>query len=118
HEHASADLAGAVGRQARAGALDRQALAKGLGLMLRVRGNAGGGVSPPPLRVWLAILLAAALSAPPDARGGHELPFYPSFYPQEIRIDSIEPTAAAPLVAKSAMQAYVGGDPFASGKLP
>jgi len=85
---------------------------------LRVRVNAGGGVSRPPLRVWLPILLAAALSAPPDARGGHELPFYPSFYPQEIRIDSIEPTAAAPLVAKSAMQAYVGGDPFASRKLP
>jgi hypothetical protein len=52
------------------------------------------------------------------ALAGHELPFYPSFYPQEIKIDSMEPAAAAPLIAKSAVQAYVGGDPFAGRKLP
>ena len=75
-------------------------------------------MSRPPLRVWLGIFLAAVLCAPPDAPAGHELPFYPSFYPQEIRIDSIEPAAAASLVTKSTMQAYVGGDPFASRKLP
>lgn len=83
-----------------------------------MRVNAGGGVSRPPLRVWLGVLIAALLCAPAGARAGHELPFYPSFYPQEIRIDSMEPAAAAPLVAKSAMQAYVGGDPFAARKLP
>jgi len=85
---------------------------------LHSRRTAGGGVSRPPLRVCLSLLLAAALCAPAGARAGHELPFYPSFYPQEIKIDSMEPAAAAPLVAKSAMQAYVGGDPFAGRKLP
>ena len=80
--------------------------------------KAGGGVSRPPLRVCLSLVLAAVLFAPAGARAGHELPFYPSFYPQEIKIDSMEPAAAAPLVAKSAMQAYVGGDPFAGRKLP
>ena len=81
--------------------------------------TAGGGASRPPLCVCLSLLLlAVALCAPAAARAGHELPFYPSFYPQEIKIDSMEPAAAAPLVAKSAMQAYVGGDPFAGRKLP
>ena len=78
----------------------------------------GGGVGRPPLRAWLAAVLTAVLWLPASARAGHELPFYPSFYPQEIKIDSIEPASAAPLVAKSAVQAYVGGDPFAGRKLP
>ena len=78
----------------------------------------GGGVGRPPLRAWLAAALTAVLWLPASARAGHELPFYPSFYPQEIKIDSIEPASAAPLVAKSAVQAYVGGDPFAGRKLP
>jgi hypothetical protein len=64
------------------------------------------------------MILAASCCLPVVALAGHELPFYPSFYPQEIRIDSMEPAAAAPLVAKSAVQAYVGGDPFAGRKLP
>ena len=78
----------------------------------------GGGGGRPPLRAWLAAALTAVLWLPASARAGHELPFYPSFYPQEIKIDSIEPASAAPLVAKSAVQAYVGGDPFAGRKLP
>jgi hypothetical protein len=75
-------------------------------------------VSRPPLRVCFAVVLVVLLGIPARARAGHELPFYPSFYPQEIKIDSVEPAAAASLVAKSAMQAYVGGDPFAGRKLP
>ena len=78
----------------------------------------GGGVSRPPLRVWLLAALAVVVCLPAAARAGHELPFYPSFYPQEIKIDSMEPAVAAPLIAKSAVQAYVGGDPFAGRKLP
>ena len=78
----------------------------------------GGGESRPPLRVWLLASLAIVLCLPVSARAGHELPFYPSFYPQEIKIDSIEPAAAAPLIAKSTVQAYVGADPFAGRKLP
>jgi hypothetical protein len=82
------------------------------------RVETGGGVSRPPLRARLAAVLAAVLCLPAAARAGHELPFYPSFYPQEIKIDSLEPAVAAPLVAKSAVQAYVGGDPFVGRKLP
>ena len=77
-----------------------------------------GGRSRPSLPAILICTILVAVSLPVAALAGHELPFYPSFYPQEIKIDSMEPSAAAPLVAKSAVQAYVGGDPFAGRKLP
>ena len=62
----------------------------------------------------LAALLALALVA--DA--GHELTFYPSFYPQEITVRFVAPGAAAALVRKNALHAYVGGDPFAGVAAP
>jgi len=52
------------------------------------------------------------------ALAGHELPFYPGYYPQEIRIETVAPAAAGPLLARSALHAYVGADPFAGRKVP
>ncbi|MGH8072190.1 MAG: hypothetical protein ACRERE_44555 [Candidatus Entotheonellia bacterium] len=49
---------------------------------------------------------------------GHELPYYPSYYPQEVRIEAIESHAAATLLQKSAIHAYIGPDPFPRGKIP
>jgi hypothetical protein len=63
-------------------------------------------------------IVAAGLCLPVRALAGHELAFYPSFYPQEIRLDTMEPAAAAPLIVKGAVQAYVGGDPWAGRKPP
>jgi hypothetical protein len=48
------------------------------------------------------------------AEAGHEIPYYPSFYPQEIRLDFAEPAAAARLFEKNAIHAYVG--PLAAAK--
>src|SRR5205085_8791986 len=48
---------------------------------------------------------------------GHEMPFYPGYYPQEIRIETLTPSAAASLLAKSKLHAYVGEDPWA-GRTP
>jgi hypothetical protein len=62
------------------------------------------------------ILLLAAGACP--ARAGHELPFYPGYYPQEIRIEALSPAAAVPLLRNGTLHAYVGGDPFAGGRLP
>jgi len=39
----------------------------------------------------MGVLLVSVLQA---ARAGHESPFYPSFYPQEIRIETLDPGAA------------------------
>ena len=69
------------------------------------------------LRLVPVLVLAAALSAS-GVLAGHELPFYPSYYPQEIRIETVAPAAAGPLLAKSALHAYVGADPFAGRKTP
>jgi hypothetical protein len=59
--------------------------------------------------VCLAVLLTSA-----SARAGHEIPFYPSFYPQEISLAVVEPGVAPRLLEKSAIHAYLG--PLGSAK--
>jgi hypothetical protein len=46
------------------------------------------------------------------------LAFYPSYYPQEIRIQTLPPAAAGPLLKSAGLHAYVGADPFAGGRAP
>ena len=65
------------------------------------------------MRVVTAVV-AVFLLVPP-AWAGHELTFYPSFYPQEITVRWVEPRAAAPLLVKNALHAYAGADPFPAG---
>src|SRR5260370_38826021 len=43
------------------------------------------------------LVLAALLAALGVARGGHELPVYPSYYPHEIAIETMPPERAADL---------------------
>lgn len=64
------------------------------------------------------LLLAVVVSAPQRLGAGHEIPFYPSFYPQEIKIEVMEPAAAARLLTKKSLHAYVGIDPFAGDAAP
>jgi hypothetical protein len=73
-----------------------------------------------PARGWRAALLGGVLSAAAlqSAQAGHESPFYPSFYPQEIRIDTLDPVAAAAGWNKARVHVYVGGDLFAGSPLP
>jgi hypothetical protein len=68
------------------------------------------------VRVLTFVSALAAGAAP--ALAGHELPFYPGYYPQEIRIESLPPAAAAPRLRDGTLHAYVGADPFAGGRLP
>jgi hypothetical protein len=50
------------------------------------------------------------------AYAGHELTFYPAFYPQEISVRFVPAAAtAAALFRKNALHAYVGSDAFAGG---
>lgn len=65
--------------------------------------------------VWAAILLVAALCAGPSAQAGHESPFYPSFYPQEIRIETLDPRTAEAGWPQARVHAYVGERLFAAG---
>lgn len=63
--------------------------------------------------VFLAWFLAAA-----PAQAGHEFPFYPSFYPHEITLETVDPAAAAERLQKGSLHAYVGGDPFEGKPAP
>jgi hypothetical protein len=67
-----------------------------------------------------ALAAAAALVAWVGlARGGHEVPVYPSYYPHQITITSIGAERAAELLADARLQAYVGAEPrFAGGAPP
>ena len=52
------------------------------------------------------------------AQAGHESPFYPSFYPQEIRIETLDPAIAAADWPKARVHAYVGDGLFAGAQAP
>jgi hypothetical protein len=45
------------------------------------------------------------------AEAGHELPYYPSFYPHEIRVEVVSPEVAATRLQQGTLQAYVGATP-------
>ena len=72
------------------------------------------------IRPLPAVVLAVALALAGAGRGdaGHELSFYPSFYPQEIKLSVLNPAAAARQLEKKSLHAYVGPDPFASAMPP
>ncbi len=61
----------------------------------------------------MAGLLLALGLALQSAHADHEAPFYPSFYPQEIRIETIDPAAVAAGWPVARVHAYVGDDVFA-----
>ena len=68
-------------------------------------------------RVFVGIATAAiaVATATIAVRAGHEMPVYPSYYPQEIRIEPMSPATAAEALARARIQAYVGGAPAFAG---
>jgi hypothetical protein len=74
-----------------------------------------------PHKVKLAsilLVLAALLAALGVARGGHELPVYPSYYPHEIAIETMPPVRGAELLRDAKIQAYLGAEPRFPGAVP
>lgn len=57
-----------------------------------------------------AFILGASLTLLGTAHAGHEFPFYPSFYPQEITVEALDARAAAQRLAEGTLHAYAGGD--------
>jgi hypothetical protein len=74
--------------------------------------RAGGGLKA----ASCAVLLTAAVAA----HAGHEVPYYPSFYPQEIRIEPLDSERAAKEFAnpRDPLHAYLGGAPAFGGETP
>jgi hypothetical protein len=60
--------------------------------------------------------VCVAFIAPGEA--GHEMPFYPSYYPQEITLEALAPGAAPARFAANTLHAYLGADPFAGRAAP
>ena len=56
------------------------------------------------------LLLMALFAASAVIYGGHEMPVYPSYYPQEIRVETVAPQAAAQLLQDAKIHAYVGDE--------
>jgi hypothetical protein len=66
-----------------------------------------------------AVLLLGLLGlAAVAAHAGHELSFYPSYYPQEIRIERHDAASAAARLQQNTLHAYVGADPFPGAPVP
>ena len=68
-------------------------------------------------RAEFAVLLVAA-GLIDVARSGHEFPVYPSYYPHEIRIETMAPDRAAALLLAGKIQAYIGPEPRFSNASP
>jgi len=68
----------------------------------------------------IALCCVAVLTAAPATEAGHEVSYYPSFYPQEIRIEPLDPQAAARefLSKTDPLHAYIGAAPRFAGEAP
>ncbi|MGH6902859.1 MAG: hypothetical protein ACREIR_08980 [Geminicoccaceae bacterium] len=67
-------------------------------------------------RAALALVLCGIGAAP--AAAGHSLGHYPSYYPDEIRIDLLDPAAAGRGLGEGTLHAYVGAAPAFKGPVP
>ena len=66
--------------------------------------------------VILALLVVVLAQSVP-ARAGHEFPYYPSYYPQEIRIETIAPGDAERRLRDASLHAVLGADVFEGGRI-
>jgi len=64
------------------------------------------------------VCLGVLLGGTSLADAGHEVTHIPSYYPQEIAIESVDPAAAATELTKNKMQAYIGSLPRFAGPIP
>jgi hypothetical protein len=69
-------------------------------------------------RVAGLALVGVLLVAGGQGVAGHQVGHYPSYYPDEIRIDVIDPAAAAKALSDETLHAYVGAAPAFAGPLP
>jgi hypothetical protein len=66
-----------------------------------------------------ALLVGVALVATIGlAWGGHEVPVYPSYYPHEVRLETMSPERAAGLLGEAKLHAYLGPEPGFAGAVP
>jgi hypothetical protein len=65
-----------------------------------------------------AVLVAGVFVAGGQGSAGHSVGHYPSFYPHEIRIETLDPAAAATRLNDATLHAYLGAAPQFAGLVP
>jgi len=65
-----------------------------------------------------AIMVAGLLVAGGQGSAGHSVGHFPSYYPDEIRIEAADPAAAAKGLSNETLHAYVGAAPDFAGPVP
>lgn len=63
----------------------------------------------------IAVLL---VSSAPAFAGSHAVTHYPSYYPDEIRIDAVDPATGAKRLSDGTLHAYIGDTPAFAGPVP
>jgi hypothetical protein len=70
-------------------------------------------------RAAAGLVLAVGLIVAGGRGGaGHQVGHYPSYYPDEIRIDAVDPAAAAKGLTEETLHAYIGAAPSFAGPVP
>ncbi len=64
------------------------------------------------------MLLVGLLVVGGQGSAGHQVGHYPSYYPDEIRIDAIDPAAAGTALREETLHAYLGAVPSFTGGVP
>jgi hypothetical protein len=84
-----------------------------------VIGARGHSMSPRKVKLQNVLLVLVALLATIGlARGGHEVPVYPSYYPHEIRVETMPPERAPDLLRDAKLHAYLGPELRFPGAVP
>jgi hypothetical protein len=65
-----------------------------------------------------AIIAAGLIAAGGQSSAGHSVGHFPSYYPDEIRIETVDPAAAAAGLSEGTLHAYVGATPEFAGPVP
>ncbi|MFQ5656018.1 MAG: hypothetical protein ACE5G5_00585 [Candidatus Methylomirabilales bacterium] len=66
----------------------------------------------------IGLLISSILVGWVPAQGGHQVAYVPSFYPQEITIETMDPASASAQFEKKTLHAYIGSMPRFAGRVP
>src|SRR3989442_888652 len=69
------------------------------------------------MKTLTAVCILTLLAVPARVRAGHELPYYPSFYPHEIRLEAAAAAGLGDALRAGRIHASPGANPF-GGALP
>ena len=75
-------------------------------------------VRPAGKRIAGAVLAVGILVAGGQSGAGHSVGHFPSFYPDEIRIDAVDPMTAGKGLVDETLHAYVSAAPIFAGPVP